>query len=178
MRTEEGKQFVKIPWDGKEFQERNEAYVDTLWQNAQPEWRMNWWRAGQRQRDHFGVKSGNHWQESTVPYGGSGCKTSWRIWNIPDLQNLLKEWLWYTRENKNLNWLSSVHAEQLLIWWDHLVRIEKQRKEHMNCIALSNVSRMHGVWLGYMVFNVFSTSIPSFTHWVITRLEPCPLLGG
>lgn len=42
----------------------------------------------------------------------------------------------------------------------NLARIEKQRKDYRDLIALCNISRIHGIWLWYMVFNVYYTSIP------------------
>lgn len=42
----------------------------------------------------------------------------------------------------------------------NFARIEKHRKDYTDLIALCNISRIHGIWLGYMVFNVYSTSIP------------------
>lgn len=42
----------------------------------------------------------------------------------------------------------------------NLARIEKPRKGYRDLIALCNISRIHGIWLGYMVFNVYYTSNP------------------
>lgn len=46
------------------------------------------------------------------------------------------------------------------VCFDQFCKNRKAQKDYMDLIALCNISRIRGSWLGYMVFNVCSTSIP------------------